>query len=242
MSGKEEAQPAIRTIAVIGAGSAGRSFALACARAGFHVILEDVMPANLRRASEQFEESRHSERVPLSGTSRGTPAFAFEIGDKTSGSLTTVLTVEDAVRTADLAIDFVPDELESKLEIFSMLDRMAPPRTVLLTPSDAQSITDLASCTYRPTLCFALRNFASPTPSDARVPHPHAVPLAGTRTGGKGGCSSLAPALPAHLVHPPSADESALTAVAAFLQALGYAVTTAQDTTAPMLIKNQPQI
>ena len=29
------------------------------------------------------------------------------------------LTVEDAVRDADLAVDFVPDELESKLEIFS---------------------------------------------------------------------------------------------------------------------------
>ena len=27
-------------------------------------------------------------------------------------------------------IDCVPDELESKLEIFCLLDRMAPPRTV----------------------------------------------------------------------------------------------------------------
>jgi 3-hydroxybutyryl-CoA dehydrogenase len=34
---------------------------------------------------------------------------------------------------------------------------MAPPRTILLTPSDAQSITDLSSCTYRHTLCFAIR-------------------------------------------------------------------------------------
>ena len=30
-----------------------------------------------------------------------------------------VLSVEDAVREADLVVDFVPDELESKLEIFS---------------------------------------------------------------------------------------------------------------------------
>ena len=39
----------IRRVAVIGAGVAGRSFALACAGAGFHVVLEDVMPANLRQ-------------------------------------------------------------------------------------------------------------------------------------------------------------------------------------------------
>lgn len=67
------------------------------------------------------------------------------------------LTVEDAVRDADLAFDFVPDELESKLEIFSLIDRMAPPRTILCTPSEAVSITDLASCTYRGERCFAVR-------------------------------------------------------------------------------------
>lgn len=67
------------------------------------------------------------------------------------------LTVEDAVADADIAVDFVPDELESKLEIFSLLDRMAPPRTILCTPTDALSITDLASCTYRAERCVALR-------------------------------------------------------------------------------------
>ena len=50
---------------------------------------------------------------------------------------------------ADLAIDCVPDELESKLEILWLLDRMAPPRTVLATPTTRLSIGDLASCTYR---------------------------------------------------------------------------------------------
>jgi 3-hydroxybutyryl-CoA dehydrogenase len=122
----------IEAVAIIGAGRLGRSFAKRCVDAGFRVILEDVMPANLRRAQEDFSEHW--------GT-----------------SLTCASTVEDAVREADLAIDFVPDELESKLEIFSMIDRMAPPKTILCTPSDAQSITDLASCTYRPDRCVAVR-------------------------------------------------------------------------------------
>lgn len=119
-------------IAVIGAGRLGPSFALECARAGFSTVLEDVMPHKLRRAGEQIEQA----------------GVDVEL----------VNTVEAAVREADIAIDFVPDELESKLEIFSLIDRMAPPKTIICTPSDALSITDLASCTYRSERCAALRN------------------------------------------------------------------------------------
>ncbi|NYF80461.1 3-hydroxyacyl-CoA dehydrogenase NAD-binding domain-containing protein [Granulicella arctica] len=126
----------IRTVAVIGAGKAGRSFALSCTAAGFHVVLEDVMPANLRQAEADFSDMRlHA----------------------APGQLQLASTVEDAVHSADIAIDFVPDELESKLEILSLLDRMAPPRTILCTPTNTISITDLASCTYRPDRILAVR-------------------------------------------------------------------------------------
>ena len=127
---------AVLSIAVIGAGRQGRAFALACARAGLKVTLEDVMPEKLRRAADEF-------------SSLGT-------------SLKLVMTVEDAVRDADLAIDFVPDELESKLEILSLIDRMAPPRTILCTPSEVLSITDLASCTYRADRSIMLRGALDP--------------------------------------------------------------------------------
>ncbi len=132
-----KADAAISTVAVIGAGHAGQLFAQRCLEAGLTVVLEDVMPATLRSARQALE--------PL-------------VMSSARGRLTTVLTVEDAVRDADLAIDFVPDELESKLEIFSMVDRMAPPRTILCTPTSTLSITDLASCTYRPERCFALHD------------------------------------------------------------------------------------
>ena len=123
-------------VSVIGAGVQGRAFALACVRAGFSVILEDVMPEKLRRASDEFGALGSSIRLAA--------------------------TVEDAVRDADLAIDFVPDELESKLEILSMIDRMAPPRTILCTPSETLSITDLASCSYRGDRCIMVRGALSP--------------------------------------------------------------------------------
>ena len=151
----EELQPcsALR-LAVIGAGSSGRAFARECLTRGHHVTLEDVMPAKLRSAASEFQELISPENL---------------------GHLELVATVEDAVRSADLAVDFVPDELESKLEIFSMIDRMAPPRTILLTPSDAVSIADLASCTYRRDRCFALRRLWSRrTDAPVELMHPAA--------------------------------------------------------------------
>jgi 3-hydroxybutyryl-CoA dehydrogenase len=129
-----------QTVAIIGAGPLGRWLALSAARAGFRVLLEDVMPANLHHARE---------------------ALRAELGPEALPNVTFVSTIEDAVREADLAIDCVPDELESKLEIFCLLDRMAPPRTVLATPTTRLSIADLASCTYRPKKCIAIAVEAS---------------------------------------------------------------------------------
>jgi 3-hydroxybutyryl-CoA dehydrogenase len=128
------------TVAIIGAGPLGRWLARAASRAGFRVLLEDVMPHNLHHAQEWLRRELGPEAL---GTGQGA-GVAF------------VSTIEEAVREADLAIDCVPDELESKLEIFCLLDRMAPPRTVLATPSTRLSIADLASCTYRPERCVAI--------------------------------------------------------------------------------------
>ena len=184
----------IRRVAIIGAGVAGRSFALACAAAGFGVVLEDVMPANLWRAEAEYSDL--SKRVA-------------------AGSLELASTVEDAVRTADIAIDFVPDELESKLEIFSMIDRMAPPKTILCTPSYALSITDLASCVYRPERCFAVRG--NLVRDDAAV----------------------APVV--RLLYPAAALTSIVDVVSRFLCTLGVEVQAGLDPDEPALIKNVSQ-
>jgi 3-hydroxybutyryl-CoA dehydrogenase len=125
----------LTTVAIIGAGPLGRWLALAAARAGFRVLLEDVMPANLHHAAEYIRQ---------------------ELAAEAASAVEYVSTVEDAVREADLAIDCVPDELESKLEILWLIDRMAPPRTVIATPTTRLSIADLASCTYRADKCVAI--------------------------------------------------------------------------------------
>ena len=191
MQGSAGPAPSIGTVAVIGAGPAGRSFAQSCLRAGYHVILEDVLPGRLRQAEGD-----------LASLTQGNSGARLDL----------VLTVEDAVREADIAVDFVPDELESKLEIFSMLDRMAPPRTVLCTPSETLSITDLASCVYRPERCVILRGAS--TPNGWNI---HAAK---------------------RLLYPPAADPTVLSTIETFFATLGVTLTPELDADAPMLVKN----
>lgn len=172
------------TVAIIGAGPLGRWLALAAARAGFRVYLEDVMPSNLHHAQEylRLQLGPVSDELPEppgwseehDGTQDGA-GQGLKLATKSDGLIGTtesrallqstvaqrtrvhfVSTVEDAVREADLVIDCVPDELESKLEILWLLDRMCPPRTVIATPTANLSIVDLASCTYRPDKCIAI--------------------------------------------------------------------------------------
>jgi 3-hydroxybutyryl-CoA dehydrogenase len=111
-------------------------------------------------------------------------------------------TVEEAVREADLAIDCVPDELESKLEIFSLMDRMAPPRTVFATPTTNLSIADLASCTYRADRCIG-------------------IAVNATQLSEEGSAEGFVRAIPIRVTSRTSAEAEAL--VCDFWQRLGYA-------------------
>jgi|KBSMisStandDraft_5_1062788.scaffolds.fasta_scaffold26576_3 3-hydroxybutyryl-CoA dehydrogenase len=169
-------------VAIIGAGPLGRRLALASARAGYEVLLEDVMPSSLHHAQEYLRQ---------------------ELGPAALPSVRFVSTIEEAVREADLAIDCVPDELESKLEIFSLLDRMAPPKTVLVSPMKNTSIADLASCTYRAEKCVAVV-------ADAKELADASVRKVEVRT-------------------PASVADETVRLVREFWEALGFAVTVAVD-------------
>ena len=169
-------------VAIIGAGPLGRRLALASARAGYEVLLEDVMPSSLHHAQEYLRQ---------------------ELGPAALPSVRFVSTIEEAVREADLAIDCVPDELESKLEIFSLLDRMAPPKTVLVSPMKNTAIADLASCTYRAEKCVAVV-------ADAKELADASVRKVEVRT-------------------PASVADETVRLVREFWEALGFAVTVAVD-------------
>ncbi|HEY6248806.1 MAG TPA: 3-hydroxyacyl-CoA dehydrogenase NAD-binding domain-containing protein [Candidatus Angelobacter sp.] len=139
----------IRTVAVIGAGIAGRRIAHALVLAGYRTVLEDILPASLRKA--QAEMRAGLEQALKQGQVRKAEA------EEALARLVYASTVEEAARQADLVIEAVPDELESKLEIFTLLDKICKPQTILASSTTSLSITEIASITYRRRKCIGMR-------------------------------------------------------------------------------------
>ena len=139
----------IRTVAVIGAGILGSRIACAAALAGYRTILEDILPASLRRAEAEINAGLDA--------ALGLGQIKQEHATAAMGRIEYASTVEEAARQADLVIEAVPDELESKLEIFVLLDKICKPETILASTTNSTSIDDLASMTYRPGKCIGMR-------------------------------------------------------------------------------------
>jgi 3-hydroxybutyryl-CoA dehydrogenase len=133
--------PEIRTVAVIGAGIMGRGIAHVAALGGYRTILEDVLPASLRRAEDEIranlEKAVELGKVPPAEASAALARLEF------------ASSLEDAAREADLVIEAVPEEFESKEEIFRLLDRFCRPNTVLATNTSSLSVTEIAAVTER---------------------------------------------------------------------------------------------
>src|SRR5205807_1135694 len=131
----------VRTVAVIGAGIMGRGIAHAASLGGYRTILEDLLPNALRRAETEIRS--HLDKAVELG--KVTPADA----DAAFSRIEYARTVEEAARQADLVLEAVPEEMESKIEIFTLLDKICRPTTVLASNTSSLSITEIASVTYR---------------------------------------------------------------------------------------------
>jgi 3-hydroxybutyryl-CoA dehydrogenase len=131
----------VKTIAVIGAGIMGRGIAHASATGGFRTILEDILPSALRRAESEIRGNL-DKAVELGKVSAAEAHAAFS-------RLEYATSVDSAAREADLVIEAVPEEMESKIEIFTLLDKICRPGTVLASNTSSLSLTEIAGVTYR---------------------------------------------------------------------------------------------
>ncbi len=139
----------IKTIAIIGAAELGRRIAYASALAGYCTILEDISPSVLEQGiawiAQALSEDASCGKIDAAAR---TAALA---------NLGTSNTAEDGCREADLLIEAVSDELEMKLELFTIFDKFAKPGAIFASTTASLSITDLASVTFCPERCLGMR-------------------------------------------------------------------------------------
>lgn len=133
------------SIAIIGATPIAELIASHALRAKLNVIIDDVSDARLQAISTRL----------LAGQ-----------------SLHLTQSIEFAIRQSDFLIDTLPDDLEVKLELFTLFDKFAKPNAIFIT-TGSLPIDDLAAITFCPDRCVAVRLTITPyatTPTFEFIP------------------------------------------------------------------------
>ena len=144
----------IKTIGIIGAGQMGRGISQVCATAGYQVLLVDVADPALAESLAKI---------------RGSLERAVERGSLTDHQAGAVLALIhpivqlDRLRNVQLVIEAIPEDLALKQELFSELDRVCQPQTVLASNTSSISITKLGAASSRPDRVIGL-HFMNPAP------------------------------------------------------------------------------
>ncbi|HVZ16853.1 MAG TPA: 3-hydroxyacyl-CoA dehydrogenase NAD-binding domain-containing protein [Terriglobales bacterium] len=141
----------VNTIAVCGAGIMGRGIAHAAAIGGYRTILQDILPAALRKAEAEIHANldKAVELGKLDASEAGTAFKRIEYASS----------VPEVAREADLVIEAVPEEMQAKIEIFTQLDKFARPSAILASNTSSLSITEIASVTQRASKCVGMHFF-----------------------------------------------------------------------------------
>jgi 3-hydroxybutyryl-CoA dehydrogenase len=145
----------IRTIAIIGAGTMGRGIAYASALGGYTTVLEDVSDSMLAKATAWIRESLDE------GVQRG--YLDASARDAALARITTSQVVDQAIRDAELIIEAVPEELEMKLELFTIFDKFAKPNAIFASNTSSLSISDFSDIVLYRERCIGM-HFFNPVP------------------------------------------------------------------------------
>ena len=145
---------AIRTVAVLGAGTMGNGIAHVFARCGYSVILRDVEQPFLDRALENIAKNLDREIKKGKIAEAEKPSVLARIN---------AVTKIEAISPADFVIEAVPEQLELKRKVLAETDRVLRPEAILATNTSSISVTALAAATRRPDRFIGM-HFMNPVP------------------------------------------------------------------------------
>jgi len=145
----------VKTIAVIGAGITGRGIARAAALAGYATVLEEVSDTIVASAMSWIHDALNDD-VQLGNLDAAARDAAL-------ARITTSQVVDEAIRNADLIIEVVPDELEMKLELFTIFDKFAKPNAIFASNTSSLSISDFTDIVIARERCIGM-HFFNPVP------------------------------------------------------------------------------
>ena len=146
--------PAIRCIAVIGAGLMGHGIALEFAAHGYDVRLQDQNAAQLAKAAASINEGLG--RLVAAG--RITEAAAAAAPSR----ITLTQSLPEAVQDADVVIEAVTENIDVKRAIFAELDTHAPRHAILASNSSTFMPSLMAAVTSRPQQVLVAHYFNPP--------------------------------------------------------------------------------
>jgi 3-hydroxybutyryl-CoA dehydrogenase len=138
----------IKKICVLGAGTMGHQIALQCALYDYEVHLVDISKKALEKAVEKIRNILE-DRVNCREMSSDSMS-------KTLSRITCTTDLEKAAKDADFAIEAIYENVEMKQHIFSQLDDICPPHTILASNTSSIKSSILANATKRPEKVLAV--------------------------------------------------------------------------------------
>jgi 3-hydroxybutyryl-CoA dehydrogenase len=145
---------AIKTVAVLGAGTMGNGIAHVFARSGYKVILRDIEQRFLDKGLDTISKNLDREVKKGKLAEADKPQVLARITPTTSAV---------ALAEADLAIEAVPEQLDLKVRLLKEVDVALKPGAILASNTSSISITELAAKTSRPERFIGM-HFMNPVP------------------------------------------------------------------------------
>ncbi|WP_249523711.1 3-hydroxyacyl-CoA dehydrogenase family protein [Modestobacter marinus] len=141
-------------VGVVGLGTMGAGIAEVLARAGLSVTAVEVTDEALARGRAHVEQS----------TGKAVARGKLEAGDRDAIlSRIRFTTAMEDLAVAELVVEAIPERMELKAQLFSKLDAICPPDTILATNTSSLSVTELSVTTGRPGKVIGM-HFFNPAP------------------------------------------------------------------------------